>query len=376
MQRGTTVEDAITGEVVATRTAEEKDDNGDRRVIQLVDISGRQATLEVVRGGDSMVSTDDSPAIGSIPAEFADRRLWVGDATTLVAQVVHGQSDGRVNLTPIVTMQAVNSDYESVSGGELIGVQVRDIELTHTAYPADGTAATRTSDAFFGEYLSGDDHKHNRLVIPFTNVNIPPCASVFNATLSLYFLASYGGQFAENAMIWVFDSSAMAPYFVATTDAARWAALEAILLPDNGVEWDSRYDPDEDPVSNGQWNTTPDISGPIQEIVSGSQWSRDDQLWVVISNSAHGIDGGITSIDRTTNLPEIEITHDGGSDYYGVLETKTTGMGSQAIYLFDGAVNNYLSPVLSWDLKGAKQVNLHISGLSTSNEVRVLAGVI
>jgi len=368
MQRGTTVGDALAGEVVATRTAHEKDEAGRRRVIQLFDMVSRQGVFRPVRGISSMVGSDDSPNISGMPAELLANMVEVGDAMTLVAQVHHTESDGVVTLTPIVEFSGVDrsgTDNNEVSStdGEIIC-----LDLTHTDYPNDGTAVVRPSDAYFGEVDEGGGSFSNyRSIIEFSGVDVPPGATVSSAELDIYFKTLAD---ASTAKIWAFTAVELAGVFAAETALAKWAAIETAIGLKTGVSWDASGE------SINSWGTSPEIKTIVQEIVDGDEWNRGDSIYLLVGNSASGIGGGGSGIDRDTNLPKITVTHDGGVSMYGTLQSKTTGVGSASIYFFSGSSNRYLSPILSWDLAGVRRVNFHIGGLSAGNDVTVYGGVI
>lgn len=367
MQRGTTVDDALAGDVIATRTAHEKDEAGHRRVVQLFDMVSRQGVLRAVRGISSMVGSNDGSKIETMPAELLANMINVGDAMTLVAHVHHTEADGLVTLTPVVEFSGVaTSGTDDVSVDSTDG-EITCLDLSHADYPNDGTAIIRPSDAYFGEVDEGADFSNYRSIIGFSNVDIPPGATVSAASLDIYFKTLAD---AASAKIWAFTSVELEGFFAAETALAKWAALETAIGLKTGVSWNASGE------SINSWGTSPEIKTILQPIIDGDQWCRGDSIYILLGNSASGIGGGGSGIDRDTNMPQLDITHDGGIGMYGILPSKTTGVGSAGIYFYTGSANRYLSPALSWDLAGVRRVNFHIAGLSTGNDVTVYGGVI
>lgn len=82
----------------------------------------------------------------------------------------------------------------------------------------------------------------------------------------------------------------------------------------------------------------------------------------------HDIDSG-----EATLTPLVAYDYDGGTQY-GVLEAKKTASASSTAIQY--GANNYISPALAWDCRGAKQIGILVSELGAGDDIIVYGGLI
>jgi hypothetical protein len=109
MEQGTKVDDGRSGDVVATRTAIETDEQDRPRVIQLVTQVSRYAEMKKIRGISAPESSTDSWDLNYC-TELTANMLTVGDRETLVCRVGHFASGGSVTLTPVVKLTDITAE--------------------------------------------------------------------------------------------------------------------------------------------------------------------------------------------------------------------------------------------------------------------------
>ncbi len=105
MEQGTKVDDGRSGDVVATRTAIETDEQDRARVIQLVTQVSRYAEMKKIRPRSSTDSWDLNYC-----SELNANMLTVGDRSTLVCRVSHFLAGGSATLTPVVKLTDITAE--------------------------------------------------------------------------------------------------------------------------------------------------------------------------------------------------------------------------------------------------------------------------
>lgn len=103
-EKGILVEDAKAGESVACRDASVVDDDGNARVIQLVDGASRKNNISMASPLRSAVTSTDSYDLSTIPSGILDNAITIGDATSICVTVtfVDNGSDHGIYVTPIL----------------------------------------------------------------------------------------------------------------------------------------------------------------------------------------------------------------------------------------------------------------------------------
>jgi hypothetical protein len=99
------IADGVTGERIAVREAFEVDENGDGRMIELIDFASRKFSTPIgnaQRGHSSMINAAETFDVTNLPAELTSNLITVGDKSTLCVAVEQTTSLGSVTVTPIV----------------------------------------------------------------------------------------------------------------------------------------------------------------------------------------------------------------------------------------------------------------------------------
>lgn len=368
MEKGTTVADGRSGDIVGTRLASERDEDGKQRVIQLVTPVRRHAVLTRMRGASGVISTADPLSLNNVPAELFSGMVELGDRDSLVAAANFTAVPATADLTPIAVMiESTGADAaeKNMVSGDTDGLSYY---VYFTSYPGAITeygAITISPDVRFGEYLDGSTWKNYKFTGAFRGIDIPQGAAVASARFRLYTIVSIGGSYPANAKFWAFSAAEIAePGFRPDWNSQTyWEALQALCDATDGVTADLTS------WTNSAYKSV-DIAAAVQRVVNLPDWDRGNDIYVVAGNSSYGIGGGVARASLST-VPRLTLTHDGGLQQYQILPTKQVGL---SLGFTDPGFYPYRGPVVEWEAKGAYKIGIHVTALGTDSEIHSIYG--
>lgn len=365
------VSDDRTGDYVATRDAYEQDAESQDRVIQLVDLAYRQVTLNEIRGIGTFLDTQDGVDLSSLPSELTDNLIEMGDKRVLIVEALHEADDGEVLITPIAVNESVEASetWEQPTGGYNVGHK--------NAYTDDGGSTFNwgsSINTFFTAWLASNYEYRN---IGLWEITLPvPVADIVQVVIEMQ--EAEGDTITDNPQDFKFALIDTDDASIPASPGDLWSGL-TLKTP---VNWDSRYflDGVTPFINTNGRGVVADITTPFKEVVARPGFVNGNNVGIVmyqgawpgsttrVSPYAYAGSGSLSNARIVMRYSALD------QNNYSVLPTKSTAMGTAK---FVDANGKYVSPLLAWDVYGAKKVGLHVTTINgTSNAVQLRAGVI
>lgn len=367
-EQATRVQDDRSGDYVATRDAYEQDGESKDRVIQIVDLAYRQLTLNEIRGADAPITSADGVDLDSLPSELTANLITVGDKRTLIVEALHDANDGEVLITPI----AVNESQETaITEFQLAG----GYDTGHkTGYynGVDYTWGSSILQLYFG-WTSSSTSYRTLALFPIT---LPVDVSeIKRAYLKMVDHENDNADNPTNGRIMLIDQDDVSGF--PTSPLPLWSGYP-VKPP---VNWDSRYYADGVTpfiLDNGVGEIA-DITTQFKEVVGRAGFVDGNNLGIIMFSASYLGVGEVRPrayyYDGYSEGARLAIEYDTlDTENLSILPTKSTAMGTAK---FVDNYGKYVSPMLAWEIYGAKKIGLHITQIGgTGNGVKVRAGVI
>lgn len=363
MEKSIVVKSDSEGLNVALRSSIFGDYTGTKRVVELFDVASKRLHLDPFR---TSVNAVDGADLENVPAALYDKAIQAGDGSTLIVRPIHSASDGSVTVTPII--------FESTA--ELSGAPAPNpADDADDGYYNEGSEALdTTNNVLIG--LSGEGDKlWSFFSFP---VAIPKFATITSAVMTVYRNDGGGSNVPDDVKIHVIPD----PRPISPQGATAMKKLISLVGDNNplgaGVAWD---------LGSFQNIDSPDLSTQVQRLVNDSEWAGlagNSRVMVLVEGGNNSGTNSVTVMDvsNASDKPVLTVNYTwmGSSStsrkFAGVMQSKVSAMGDVGFYTGSGPVHWYHSPIMAWDLFGAKLVGLHVSELSSSNTVDLYAGVI